>query len=409
MVVLFWWMMLFIPVLNILLFTQCHYYYTYLIPYLRISCPVVSYSRCHWMWMVAMPSYRWMLCRRVSLDLTSNSRNGPYCCNCFDFDSPFVSNMLTVDCNCCHIDCIATYATCMHHDLAHTTVQHYAMVWLVVTVSSLLMNLNPMASNCHPDRGEHWYLNILTDWVCTYSSPLWSYREWMPISWHRIVRASFDSRPVLFWRWHWSVDWPMRLVSLVKLAMHCDQCPTTCSYLLNYYCCYCYCYADDWHSLLPNFVVYASVNWTILLHHLPTFRCHSICYYYCYYLYCYCQTMLTHYCYLNDGPMMMKTTMFPMPMNDSMILNYSHSTIAGASIVGELWLVDSWTKPVWIPNTMREHERKREEEKERKKKEEKIWLIFVFICLMMMMMMSMCFCSVSTVYLYGFTIVILSR
>lgn len=49
--------------------------------------------------------------------------------------------------------------------------------------------------------------------------------------------------------------------------------------------------------------------------------------------------MPTHYCYWNDGSTMMTTTTLR-PMSDSMILNYLRSTIAGASIVGELWLVD---------------------------------------------------------------------
>lgn len=50
--------------------------------------------------------------------------------------------------------------------------------------------------------------------------------------------------------------------------------------------------------------------------------------------------MPTHYCYLNDVPMTMWTTMFPMLMNDSMFLSYSRMMIAAVSTVDELWLDD---------------------------------------------------------------------
>lgn len=144
----------------------------------------------------------------------------------------------------------------------------------------------------------------------------------------------------------------MRLASLAILAMHCDQCRTGDS-CLRYDCC---CYSNGWRSLLLNFVVNASVSWTILLHRLLTFRYHSICYYCYYYLYCYCQTMPTHYCYLNDVPTMWWTTMCPMLMNDSMILSYSRLMIAAVSTVDELWLDDFWTKPVKWADTLEEKE-----------------------------------------------------
>lgn len=59
--------------------------------------------------------------------------------------------------------------------------------------------------------------------------------------------------------------------------------------------------------------------------------------------------------------MTMWTTMYPMLMNDSMILSYSRLMIAAVSTVDELWLVDFWTKPVNAPDTKEKREKKKEE------------------------------------------------